>query len=165
MYGAGIPFHDSIVQRTAKPADFKLPGAWQECARLHLNVPFGTVAMLFVIKFNPNQTTILNALWDCSPNCCIVANGDTVCAGQDVQLGTDREAFGYTWTGPNGFTSKSQRTLLLPMLPLLMRAGITSKDLICLVVMDMILFMCRYMLLTLLFSQIQVRFAWARMRN
>jgi hypothetical protein len=112
MYGAGIPFHDSVVQRTAKPADFKLPGAWQECARLHLNIPPGTVAVLFVIKFNPNQTTILNALWDCTPNCCIVAEGDTVCAGETAQLGTDREAFSYSWTGPNGFSSTAKEPII-----------------------------------------------------
>ncbi|MEZ4851996.1 MAG: gliding motility-associated C-terminal domain-containing protein [Bacteroidia bacterium] len=112
LYGAGIPMHDSIVHRTTKPADFKLNGPWQECARLHLNIPFGTVAVLFVIKFNPTQTTILNALWDCSPDCCIIAEGDTVCAGQNAQLGTDREAFGYTWTGPNGFISNLREPII-----------------------------------------------------
>ena len=105
IYGQGIPNHDSVLQRNTHPSDFKLQGPVTECARLHLDIPFGTVAVLFVVKFNPNQSTVLKALWDCTPDCCIVAEGDTVCAGQNVQLGTDRRAFGYNWIGPNGFTS------------------------------------------------------------
>ncbi len=105
IYGQGIPFQDSVFQRQALPSDFKLDGNWQESARLHLDIPDGIVALLFVVKFNADESTILEALWDCTPSCCIDASGNNVCAGEDIQLISEQEAISYQWTGPNGFIS------------------------------------------------------------
>ncbi|RMG29376.1 MAG: gliding motility-associated C-terminal domain-containing protein [Bacteroidetes bacterium] len=113
VYGRGIPFQDSVVQRSSMPADFKLSGNRFESARLHLDIPSGVVALMFVVKYNPVQSTVLQALWDCTPACCITATGEEVCVGQNIQLGTEQEAFAYRWRGPGGFTS-TERAPLIP---------------------------------------------------
>lgn len=112
IYGQGLPDEDSVIQRNSLPSDFKLQGNVNESARLHLDIPEDIVALLFVVKFNPDQSTVLEALWDCTPSCCITATGDSVCIGEDVQLGTVQEAISYSWTGPNGFTSTERAPLL-----------------------------------------------------
>ena len=76
-----------------------------ESARLHLDIPTGVVAILFVVKFNPGQATILKGLWNCTPTCCVQALGNGVCAGESIHLDTDQEALSYQWSGPNGFFS------------------------------------------------------------
>ena len=114
IFGRGIPYEDSIIQRTALPADFKLGGQWQESARLHLDIPEDVIGILFVIRFNPNQSTVLEALWDCTPSCCITALGDSLCAGDSLKLETENEAFSYQWTGPNGFSS-TERSPVIPL--------------------------------------------------
>lgn len=113
LYGAGIPLQDSIRQRNQLPNDFKLGGGYWESARLHLDIPEDIVALLFVVKFNPNQSTVLRALWDCEPQCCITAQGDSVCAGDSLQVTTLEEAIAYSWTGPNGFSSQ-ERSPIIP---------------------------------------------------
>lgn len=112
MYGGGVPFQDSILQRFALPPDFLLSGYYQESARLHLRIPPDIVAVMFVIRYNPGQSTVLSALWDCSPTCCIEAVGDTVCVGESIHLNTDREALAYEWTGPNGFVSQDRNPVI-----------------------------------------------------
>ena len=112
LYGKGIPFQDSIVRRFSLPADFQLSGYYQESARLHLRIPPGIVAVLFVVRYHPSQNTVLSALWDCSPTCCIGARGDTVCVGESIQLDTDRPALTYRWTGPGGFTSTDRAPVI-----------------------------------------------------
>ncbi|MEM7367503.1 MAG: gliding motility-associated C-terminal domain-containing protein [Bacteroidota bacterium] len=112
IYGRGIPIEDSIKRRLSLPSDFMLSGTYQESARLHLDIPPGIVAVLFVVKYNPTAFTVLNAIWDCTPECCIAAIGDTVCAGDSVFLDTDREALSYQWSGPNGFHSTSKSPVI-----------------------------------------------------
>ncbi|MDX2247154.1 MAG: gliding motility-associated C-terminal domain-containing protein [Bacteroidia bacterium] len=109
IYGRGLPVQDSIVRRNALPADFKLPGTVGESARLHLSLPPGTIGVLFVVQFQPNIYSTLNALWDCSQSCCITATGGDICAGDSLRLNTELPAPAYQWTGPNGFSS-SQRS-------------------------------------------------------
>lgn len=113
LYGAGIPLEDSIRQRSQLPPDFKLGGGYWESARLHLDIPDQIVALLFVVKFNPNESTVLRALWDCTPACCITALGDTVCVGDSLHLGTQEEAISYKWTGPQAFSS-TERAPIIP---------------------------------------------------
>ena len=113
IYGRGIPYEDSIKQRTSLPADFKLGGQWQEGARLHLNIPEDVIGILFMIHYNPDQSTVLEALWDCTPSCCITALGDSLCAGDSLTLTTGNEAYAYHWTGPNGFSS-TERSPVIP---------------------------------------------------
>jgi len=117
LYGAGIPLQDSMLQRNQVPADFKLGGGYWESARLHLNIPEDIVALLFVVKFNPDQATVLRALWDCTPSCCVSATGDSVCAGDSIQLGTLEEAISYAWTGPNGFISNERNPVIAQASP------------------------------------------------
>lgn len=112
LYGAGIPLQDSIRQRNQIPTDFKLGGAYWESARLHLDIPDKVVALLLVVKFNPDESTVLRALWDCTPSCCITALGDSVCVGDSLQLSTEEEAISYSWTGPNGFTSTDREPVI-----------------------------------------------------
>ncbi|MEM6800936.1 MAG: gliding motility-associated C-terminal domain-containing protein [Bacteroidota bacterium] len=112
LYGAGIPLQDSILQRNKLPTDFKLGGGHWESARLHLDIPEGIVAILFVVKFNPDESTVLRALWDCTPACCITALGDSLCVGDSLQLGTVEEALSYSWTGPNGFNSIERNPMI-----------------------------------------------------
>lgn len=117
IFGRGVPMEDSMVRKLALPSDFMLSGTYQESARLHLKIPPGMVAVLFVVKYNPSAYTVLNAIWDCTPQCCIEAIGDTVCAGEDVFLNTDREAISYLWTGPNGFSSTDKSPIITSATP------------------------------------------------
>ena len=112
IYGQGLPFQDSVKQRFTLPTDFKLPSLYTESARLHLDIPPDVVALIFVVKYNISQNTILTGLWDCNPTCCIEAIGDTICAGDSIFLDTDRLAFGYYWTGPNGFVSTDKSPVI-----------------------------------------------------
>ena len=112
LYGQGLPYQDSIVRKVSRPQDFKLSGSPMESARLHLEIPTGIVAVLFVVKFNPQQSTVLKALWDCSPTCCVQALGNEVCSGESIQLDTDREAIAYQWTGPMGFSSGEKSPMI-----------------------------------------------------
>ncbi|MEZ4776523.1 MAG: gliding motility-associated C-terminal domain-containing protein [Bacteroidia bacterium] len=112
VYGRGLPLQDSIVRRNVLPADFKLPGSVAESARLHLTIPPGSVGVLFVIEFQPGIYSTLNALWDCSPTCCITALSQNICAGDSLRLTTELPALGYQWTGPNGFTSTQRSPVI-----------------------------------------------------
>lgn len=112
IYGAGVPLQDSIFQRNTIPADFKLSGDVTESARIHLNIPDGAVAVMFIVNYNPNEFTLLDALWDCTPECCITATGENVCEGEDIQLGSVEAAPVYRWTGPNGFQSNIRSPLI-----------------------------------------------------
>lgn len=113
IYGRGIPWQDSIRRRNTLPTDFKLGGDWDEGARLHLDIPPGIIGILFVVKFQSGIYSSLEALWDCTPTCCITAEGSNVCSGDSILLNTEFPALAYQWTGPSGFTS-TDRSPFIP---------------------------------------------------